>query len=301
MSMFKRIFLFLGANLAIIIIASVILSLLGVDQYLTANGLNITSLFIFSLVFGFSGSFLSLLISKWMAKMAYSIQIIQKPRTDEERFVFETVRRFAQKAQIKMPEVGLYQSPEANAFATGASKNSSLVAVSTGLLKDMTKEEVEAVLGHEMAHIVNGDMVTMTLLQGVVNTFVIFFARIAAYAVQAFLNRNNNNAIGGLAYSFTAIIFEIIFGILASVLVMWFSRYREFRADAGAVQFLGTPQSMIKALEKLKLLSKNLVDNRGKSFATMKISDRPSSIMALFSSHPPLEKRIEALKSMKTL
>jgi len=295
--MFKRIFLFLAANIAIIAVISTILSIFNVQPYLTPYGLDYQSLLIYSAIVGFAGSFVSLFISKWMAKHAYGIEILTTPRTSEERFLVETIRGLAQKAGIGVPEIGIYESPEPNAFATGWNRNNALVATSTGLLEAMTHEEVEGVLGHEIAHIANGDMVTMTLLQGVVNTFVIFFARIAAYAVQAFLNRGRDNEnIGGIAYYLTSIVFEIFFGILASTLVMWFSRHREFRADAGSAQFFGSPTKMISALEKLQRLQNRPVDERGKQFATMKISDRPSHFAAIFSSHPPLEKRIEALK-----
>lgn len=296
MSFMKRIFLFLLTNIAVIAIASIVLSVLNVRPYLEASGINYQSLLIFSAVFGFSGSLISLLLSKWMAKNAFGVRILQQPQTSDEQFIVQTVQTLARQASIGMPEVGIYDSPEANAFATGWNRNNALVAVSTGLLHEMEKDEIEAVLGHEISHIANGDMVTLTLIQGVVNTFVIFFARIAAYAVQTFFSKDNEQGgFGTLAYSFTSIVFEILFGILASTIVMAFSRYREFRADSGSAQFLGK-EKMIKALKKLELLQNHLVDPRGKSFATMKISDRPSKFLSLFSSHPPLADRIEALK-----
>lgn len=295
--MFKRIFLFLAANVAIIAVISTILSIFNVQPYLTPYGLDYQSLLIYSAIVGFTGAFVSLLISKWMAKHAYGIKIIETPRNAEEQFLFDTVRGLSQKAGIGTPEIGIYKSSEPNAFATGWNRNSALVAASTGLLDRLTQEEVEGVLGHEIAHVANGDMVTMTLLQGIVNTFVIFFARIAAYAVQAFLSRGRDNEnVGGIAYYLTSIVFEILFGILASTLVMWFSRHREFRADAGSARLFGSPAKMIAALEKLRRLQNMPKDERGKQFATMKISDHPNRFFALFSSHPPLEKRIEALK-----
>lgn len=296
MTLSKRIFFFLLTNVAVIAVASVMLSLFNVAPYLSGTGLNYQSLLVFAAIFGFSGSIVSLLISKWMAKHAFGIRIIDTPTNDHERFVRDTIEHLARKASIGMPEVGIYDSPEANAFATGASKHNALVAVSTGLLHEMSRDEVEGVLGHEISHIANGDMVTMALIQGVVNTFVIFFARIAAYGVQMFLSRDDEGeGIGMLAYHLTAIVFEILFGILASIIVMAFSRQREFRADRGSAQLLGR-EKMIAALTRLQSLKETLVDPRGKAFNAMKISDKPSPILALFSSHPPLALRIEALK-----
>ncbi len=295
--MAKRIFLFLLTNIAVIAVIQVILSVFNVQPYLTPYGLNYQSLLIFAAIVGFSGSIFSLFISKWVAKRTYSIELISNARTPEEVFLETTVRRLAESAGIGMPEVGIYNSPEANAFATGWNRNNALVAVSSGLLDSMTKDEIEGVLAHEISHVANGDMVTMMLLQGVVNTFVVFFARIAAYAVQGFLNRGRDDGgqIGGFAYYITAIIFEVFFGILASIITMWFSRHREFRADAGSAKLAGS-NKMIAALKKLKKLSALPTDNRGKSLNTMKISDKPSRFFALFSSHPPLDKRIAALQ-----
>lgn len=293
--MFKRVFLFLAANIAIIAVISIILSIFNVQPYLTPYGINYEALLVFAAIVGFTGSFISLFISKWMAKMAYSIEIIKDPRGGSEAKLVSTIKNLAEQAGIGMPEVGIYNSPEANAFATGWNKNNALVAVSTGLLDAMDSDELEGVLAHEISHIANGDMVTMALLQGVVNTFVVFFARIAAYAVQSFLSRGRDDgAVGGLAYYFTAIVFEILFGILASILVMWFSRVREFRADAGSAKLVGAPK-MIAALKRLQAVHVR-VDNRGKSLRSLKINDEPSRFLSLFSSHPPLEKRIEALK-----
>ncbi len=299
--MFKRIALFLAANIAIIAVISVILSVFNVQPYITPYGLNYESLLIYSAIIGFTGSLVSLLISKWMAKMAYKVQVIHAPTGGNEMFVFDTIKHLSEQVGINMPEVGIYHSPEANAFATGWNKNKALVAVSSGLIERMDKGEVEGVLAHEMAHIANGDMVTLALIQGVINTFVIFFARIAAYTVQTILSRGRDDGgqIGGFAYYMTAIVFEIIFGILASTIVMWFSRWREFRADAGSAKLLGGPQKMIAALERLAELHDLPVDNRGKSFQSFKISGQRSKFLALFSSHPPLEYRIKALKGFK--
>ncbi len=295
--MIKRIFLFLAANIAIIAVISVIFAVFDIKPYLTPYGLDYESLLIYSAIIGFVGSFVSLFMSKWLAKTAYRVQIIHPPVGGSELFVYDTIKRLSEQIAITMPEVGVYHSPEANAFATGWNKNKALVAVSSGLIERMDKDEIEGVLAHEMAHIANGDMVTLALIQGVINTFVIFFARIAAYAVQTFLNRGrDDNQIGGLAYYLTAIVFEILFGILASTIVMWFSRWREFRADAGSAKLLGSPQKMIAALERLGELHDLPVDNRGKSFQSFKISGNRSKFLGLFSSHPPLSERIAALK-----
>jgi len=295
MSISKRIFFFLLTNVAVIAVISVIMSVFNIAPYLTANGLNYQSLLIYAALFGFAGSFISLFISKWMAKRAFSIQPITEAKTTDEQFIVQTVRTLSQRSKIGMPEVGIYQSPEPNAFATGWNKNKALVAVSTGLLENLDKDEVAGVLGHEISHIANGDMVTLSLIQGVVNTFVIFFARIAAYAVQNFLSNNEDGeGMSQIAYFVTSIVFEIFFGILASTIVMAFSRHREFRADAGSARLLGKDK-MIRALEKLGSLKDQLNDPRGKQFATMKIADKPS-LLALFSSHPPIEKRIKALR-----
>ena len=221
------------------------------------------------------------------------VKVIKHPGDHEESKLVEIISRLAQQGGFKMPEVGIYDSPEVNAFATGWGRNHSLVAVSAGLLHEMDDSEIEGVLAHDMAHVANGDMVTMTLIQGVVNTFVIFAARVAAYAVQTAMSRDNE-AVGGLAYWITSIVFEIIFGVLASTIVFWFSRRREFAADYGAAQFVGK-QKMIAALKRLQQLT-NKIDPSQKSLATMKISDRPSSFMAIFSTHPRLEQRIEALQ-----
>ena len=291
----KRIFFFVLINVAIIAVLTTVTSVFGINTYyLEPNGLNLQSLAVFSLIIGFAGSFISLLISKWMAKSMMGVEVIKNPTNDEESFLITKIQQFAQQGGVNMPEVGIYESGEVNAFATGWSKNRALVAVSRGLLQQMNREEVEGVLAHEMAHVVNGDMVTMALIQGVVNTFVIFAARVAAYAVQTFLAKGEeNSAIGGLSYWLTALLFEILFGILASIVVMSFSRWREYRADFGGAQFVGK-QKMIAALKRLQS-STNQIDNNQKSLATMKMSGK-GGITALFSTHPSLEKRIESLQ-----
>lgn len=294
--MLKRIALFLATNLAIIVVISVILSVFNVQPYLTEHGLNYASLLIYAAVIGFTGSFISLFISKWMAIHAFGIVIITKPTNEVEIWLVTEVRQLAKKNNIAMPDVGIYQSPEPNAFATGWSKNRALVAVSTGLLASMDQDEIEGVLGHEVSHVANGDMVTLALIQGVVNTFVIFFARIAAFFVSQFFRRDEGEGVhDGFAYYGVAILFEIFFGILATMIVMWFSRHREFRADAGSAKTVGKGK-MIKALERLQhVMDKAPVDDRAPAFNAMKIAGH-HRWLALFSSHPPLEKRIQALR-----
>ena len=292
--MFKRFFFFALVNIAVVAVILVIAHFFGLEtRYLTPNGLNLTALAFMSLLWGFVGSFVSLFMSKWLAKKTMGVQLISQPKNSQENKIVEIVSRIASQAGLKTPEIGIYDSPEVNAFATGWSRNNSLVAVSSGLLSEMSPAEIEGVLAHEMAHIANGDMVTMTLIQGVVNAFVIFFARIAAFAVQKAMGRDNE-AIGGFAYLGLSILFEIIFGILASTIVFAFSRWREFGADAGGAKFVGK-RNMIAALQKLQKLT-HRIDPSQKSFATLKISDRPG-FAKFFSSHPPLEKRIEVLES----
>ncbi len=297
----KRIILFLLTNLAVIVVASFILNLFNVTPYLNQKGLNYQSLFIFALIFGFAGAFISLLLSKTMAIYGMGVKRIENPRNQYESQLMATIQNLAQKANIGMPEVGIYDSPEPNAFATGWNKNKALVAVSTGLLQNMNPEELNGVLGHEISHISNGDMVTMTLLQGVLNTFVIFFARIAAFVVAQFLQRDEeNSSISTMTYWLVSMAFEIVFGILASIVVLAFSRWREFRADAGSSRLV-SKSSMIAALNRLQQLTAKGVpeDNRAPSLATFKISDQKSRFGRLFASHPPLEERIAALERVK--
>lgn len=286
----KRIFLFLATNIAVIAVMTVVLSLLGVDRFLTSSGLNLPMLIVFSLVVGFTGSIFSLLISKPMAKWSTGARVIDAPSNSTELWLVDTVRKLADKAGIGMPDVAVYDG-EPNAFATGAFKNSALVAVSTGLLQSMTKEEVEAVLGHEVAHIANGDMVTLTLIQGVLNTFVVFLARVVGYAVDRAISRDNSGP--GVGYMVTVMVCQILFGIVASIIVAWFSRAREFRADAGAAQLMGSPQPMVNALKRLGGMEPGELS---KSVASLGINNKPG-FMALFSSHPPIEQRIAALRA----
>jgi heat shock protein HtpX len=285
----KRIFLFVLTNLAVVGVLMVVTSLLGVNRFLTANGLNLTMLAGFALVMGFGGAFISLLMSKPIAKWSTGARIINQPQTADEAWIVQTVQNFAQKAGIGMPEVGIYEGAP-NAFATGAFKNSALVAVSTGLLQSMSKEEVEAVIGHEVAHVANGDMVTMTLIQGVMNTFVIFISRVVGYFVDKVVLRNQNDGVG-IGYMITVIVMDILLGVLAAIIVAWFSRQREFRADAGAAQLMGRKQPMINALARLGGMAPGELP---KTVATMGIGGKMGS---LFSSHPPIEERIKALQS----
>ena len=287
----KRIVLFVLTNLAVVLVLGIVSRLLGVDRFLTANGLNLGALLGFALVMGFGGAIISLLMSKPMAKWSAGVQIIEQPRNADEAWIVDTVRRFADKAGIGMPEVGIFEG-EPNAFATGAFRDSALVAVSTGLLYNMSKEEVEAVIGHEVAHIANGDMVTMTLIQGVMNTFVVFLSRVVGYAVDSFLRKNDEENTGpGIGYFVTTIVLDIVLGFLAAIIVAWFSRQREFRADAGAAQLMGRKQPMINALARLGGLHSGELP---KSVAAMGIA---GGIGQLFSTHPPIEERIAALQS----
>ena len=288
----KRILLFLLTNIAVMVVLSITLNILGVNRFVGAQGLNIGMLLVFSAVVGFTGSFISLLLSKPMAKWSTGAQVIEAPQGADEQWLVSTVKRLADKAGIGMPEVAVYEG-EPNAFATGAFRDSALVAVSTGLLQSMTREEVEAVLAHEVAHVANGDMVTLTLIQGVVNTFVVFLARIVGYLVDKAVFKTERGV--GVGYYITVVVCEIVFGILASIIVMWFSRQREFRADAGASQFLGTPRPMVAALRRLGGIAPGELP---KSFQSSGISDKPG-FMSLFSSHPPIEERIAALEARR--
>ena len=287
----KRIFLFLLTNVAVVVVLGIVASLLGVNRYLTANGLNLGALLGFAFIMGFGGAIISLLMSKPIAKMSMGVRIINQPQSADEAWIVETVRRFADTAGINMPEVGIYEG-EPNAFATGAFKNSSLVAVSTGLLQGMAREEVEAVIGHEVAHVANGDMVTMALIQGVMNTFVVFLSRVIGYAVDSFLRKNDESSSGpGIGYMITTIVLDIVFGFLAAIIVAWFSRQREFRADAGAAQLMGRKQPMINALHRLGGMQPGALPQ---SMQAMGIT---GSLGKLFSSHPPIEERVAALQN----
>ncbi|MEY4712081.1 MAG: hypothetical protein RIS88_1531 [Pseudomonadota bacterium] len=287
----KRIILFVATNLAIVVVLGIVASLLGVNRYLTANGLNLGALLGFALVIGFGGAFISLLLSKPIAKWSAGVQLITQPRNADEVWIVDTVRRFADKAGIGMPEVGIFEG-EPNAFATGAFKNNALVAVSTGLLQGMTREEVEAVIGHEVAHIANDDMVTMALIQGVMNTFVVFLSRVIGYAVDSFLRRNDAENTGpGIGYWVTTIVLDIVLGVLAAIIVAWFSRQREFRADRGAADLMGRKQPMVNALARLGGMVPGALPQ---GLQAMGIT---SGVGKLFSTHPPIEERIAALQA----
>jgi heat shock protein HtpX len=291
-----RIVLFLLTNLAVIAVASITLSLLGVGSHITANGLDLKNLLAFCAVFGFVGSFISLFLSKTMAKMSTRTQIIQNPTTPEEKWLVETVQELADKAGIGMPEVGIFPAQQANAFATGWNKNKALVAVSTGLLQRFRPEEARAVMAHEIGHVANGDMVTLALIQGVVNTFVMFFARIVGYAVDSFLRRGENEGGVGIGYYIATFVAEIVFGLLASIIVAWFSRRREYRADeAGAT--LASTQGMIGALQRLKA-EYEIPDQLPNQLTAFGINGHfKSGLAELMSSHPPLDERIAALQA----
>jgi len=287
----KRILLFVVTNIAVMVVLGIAASLLGVNRFLTANGLNLGLLLGFAAVMGFGGAIISLLISKPVAKWSTGAQVINNSADPTHRWIVGTVEGFAQKAGITMPEVAIYDG-EPNAFATGAFKNSALVAVSTGLLHSMNREEVEAVIGHEIAHVANGDMVTMTLIQGVMNTFVVFLSRVIGYFVDKVVLRNDREG-PGIGYYITTVVLDIVLGVLAAVVVAWFSRHREYRADAGAAALMGRKQPMINALARLGGLDPG---DLPQSVAAMGISGKPSGVMALFSSHPPIEDRIRALQ-----
>jgi heat shock protein HtpX len=282
-------------NLAVVAVIGLVANLLGVRQYITANGIDFGSLLVFSLIVGFTGAIISLLISKSMAKMSMGVKIINQPANADEAWLVDVVARLSQKAGINMPEVGIYEG-EANAFATGAFKNSALVAVSTGLLRGMTRDEIEAVLAHEVAHVANGDMVTMTLIQGVMNTFVVFASRAIGYVIDGFLrgNRDDGAQGPGIGYMVTVFVLDLVFGFLAHMIVAWFSRHREFHADSGAARLMGQPNSMINALARLGQMNNQDLPN--KSLATMGIA---GSIGELFATHPPIEKRIAALQQAR--
>jgi heat shock protein HtpX len=288
----KRIFLFLATNFAIVLVLSVTMRLLGVEPYLNEQGLNLQALLIFAFVMGMGGSFISIAISKWTAKMSVGAQVIETPSNEAERWLLDTVRRQAQQAGIGMPEVAIYNSPEVNAFATGMNKNNALVAVSTGLLQSMSRDEAEAVLGHEVSHVANGDMVTLALIQGVVNTFVIFLSRVIGYLVDKVVFKTERG--NGPAFFVTMIIAEMVLGILASIIVMWFSRQREFRADRGGAALAGR-EKMIAALERLNRVHAEPLPEKMAAFGIS--GHNGGGLKRLFMTHPPLEERIAALKA----
>lgn len=289
----KRIFYFLATNLAIVLVLSVTMRILGVEPYLHANGLDLSNLLVFAAIMGFGGAFISLAMSKWSAKRMSGAVVIQEPQTPTEIWLVKTVRTQAEMVGIKMPEVAVFDSPEVNAFATGMTKNSSLVAVSSGLLNKMSKDEAEAVLAHEVSHISNGDMVTLTLIQGVVNTFVMFLSRVIGYAVDKIIFKTEKGT--GPAFFVTMIIAELVLGVLASIIVMWFSRQREFRADAGAAK-LSSSKKMIAALERLQ--AEHEPSALPEQIVASGISGNGAGgLKRLFSSHPDLSERIAALRA----
>ena len=289
----KRVALFLATNVAILVVLSIVVQLLGIEPMLNENGLNLGALLAFAAVFGMGGAFISLAMSKWSAKRMVGAQVIEQPRTEIERWLVDTVGRQARAAGIGMPEVAIYDAPDVNAFATGMNRNNALVAVSTGLLNGMTRDEAEAVLAHEVSHVANGDMVTLALIQGVVNTFVIFLSRIIGHLVDRVVFKNERGH--GPAFFITSIFAQLVLGVLASIIVMWFSRQREFRADSGAAGLAGR-QKMIAALERLR--SGRNPEPLPDQMAALGISGaRTSGFKRLFMTHPPLEERIEALRS----
>ncbi|MFO1369118.1 MAG: protease HtpX [Marinagarivorans sp.] len=294
-----RIVLFLLTNLAVMLVAGFTLNLLGVSHFVERQGMNFTALLVYCAVFGFVGSFVSLFLSKHMAKMSTGTSLITSPRDADEAWLLQTVQELADKAGIAMPEVGIFPSDDANAFATGWNRNAALVAVSAGLLQRFSRDEVRAVMAHEIGHVANGDMVTLTLIQGVVNTFVMFFARILGYAVDSLLRRGNQSSSGvGFGYYIGSMVAEVVFGIAASMIVAWFSRLREFRADQAGAQF-ASKHGMISALQRLKYESERGQEAMPASLTAFGISSKTrSTFMAAFASHPPLEARIQALSQL---
>jgi heat shock protein HtpX len=290
--MIKRVFLFLVTNLAILVVLSISLRLLGIESIFNQQGLDMNALLVYAAVIGMAGSFISLAISKWSAKMLTGAQVIERPSNPTEIWLVDTIKRHAQRVGIGMPEVAIYDAPDMNAFATGMMRNNALVAVSTGLLQNMNKDEVDAVLGHEISHVANGDMVTLALIQGVVNTFVIFFSRVIGNFVDRVVFKNERGP--GPAFWITSIVAELVLGILATMIVLWFSRRREFRADAGSARLVG-PAKMIAALERLKAnVEQPQLPQQMKAFGIA----GGSSFTRLFMSHPPLDERIAALQAM---
>jgi heat shock protein HtpX len=289
----KRIVLFLATNIAVLIVLSIVTSVLGVNRWFTEQGLNYQALLIFSAIFGFGGAFISLAISKRMAKWTTGAQVISQPSGATEAWLLNTVQRHAQAAGIGMPEVAVFDSPDPNAFATGANRNNALVAVSTGLLRNMNQDQVEAVIGHEITHVANGDMVTLTLIQGVVNTFVIFLARVVGYAIDQAMRRDDRDRGIGFGYYVSVMVLEILFGILASMIVAWFSRQREFRADAGGAHLAGRGK-MVSALERLRA-ARDIPNQLPQQMTAFGI--RGGQLAKMFSTHPPLEERIARLQT----
>ena len=287
----KRIFLLIATNLAVMLVLGVTASLLGVNRYLVGTSLNLGTLLGFAMVMGFGGAFISLLISKPMAKWSSGVKVIDGTEGGDEAWIVNTVRKFAEKAGIGMPEVGVFEG-EPNAFATGAFKNSALVAVSTGLLQGMNREEIEAVLGHEIAHIANGDLLTMTLLQGVLNTFVVFLARVIAFAVDSFISRGENDHRPGITFTIVSLVLDVLLGFLASMIVAWFSRQREFHADRGSADLMGQRKPMINALARLGGMVPGELPKGLQAFGIT------SGVGKLFSTHPPIEERIAALQKL---
>lgn len=298
--MLKRLFLFIATNVLVVATISIIISILGLHSYLTAHGIDYRQLALFCVIWGMAGSFISLLMSKFIAKIAMGVVIINPNNaTREEHFLLDIVHDLVKKSGLKnMPEVGIYSSPELNAFATGPSKSHSLVAISSGLLANMNRDEIEAVLGHEISHIVNGDMVTMTLIQGIINSFALFLSRIIAYAISLSMSRDDERSghISYVTYSLLTIVFDILFTLLGSMLVATYSRWREYRADDGGAKLVGRGQ-MIAALRRLQYTAE-IEDDRAPSLAALKIAHRPSWL-EFFSTHPPLEKRIARLTEMR--
>ena len=290
----KRIFLFLATNLAVMLVLTLVARLLGIDRYLSAHGSDLSGLLVFAALFGFGGALISLAMSKWMAKRAMGVRVIATPANPTEEWLVRTVRSQAEQVGIAMPEVGIFDSPQPNAFATGARRDSALVAVSSGLLQSMRKNEVEAVLGHEMTHVANGDMVTLTLIQGVVNTFVIFLSRVIGQIVDKAVFRSEDGR--GPAYFICVMVTQLLLGILANIIVMWFSRQREFRADEGGARTAGTG-NMIAALERLKSTADAHLPAQLAAFGIG--GDAGSGLRRLFLSHPPLEERIAALQNRR--
>ncbi|MBK9955413.1 MAG: protease HtpX [Rhodocyclaceae bacterium] len=290
----KRIFLLIVTNMAVMVVLSIAASVLGVNRYLAANGINYGQLLGFAAIMGFGGAFISLLMSKTMAKFSTGAQVITTPGNSTEYWLMETVGRQAKAAGIGMPEVAIYEG-EPNAFATGASKNNSLVAVSTGLLQSMSKDEAEAVLAHELSHVANGDMVTMSLIQGVMNTFVFFLSRVVGFMIDSFLRRGDDRSGPGIGYSISVVVLDILFGVLAGIIVAWFSRQREFRADAGSAKLEGGPRKMISALQRLGGLHPEPLPS---NMASLGIAGK-GGVMSLFATHPSIEERIAALQSQR--